>query len=118
MQSRGAMAFEQLLEILAAAAARRLDIRELRCAVLGSDEGRLLQLLRLLQCGQLAEAAAILSDLLPASAVRLAMGPAQALAAALAEAGLSLPFRHVENAASAPRWPIAQGAVSGSNLIH
>lgn len=114
--SSGAAGFDQLVEILAATATRRLDIHDLRCPALGADEGRLLQTLRLLQHGRLAAAAAILGAFLPPSAVRLAIGPAQAFAAALAASGLSIPLRHIGAMTPDPRLPGSHAY--GSGLVH
>jgi hypothetical protein len=80
----GEASFDALFGLVGASAIRSIDIRCKRCPHLGEDEGRLLQLVCLLQDDRLAEAAAILGDWLPAGTVRQAVGPAQVFAARLA----------------------------------
>jgi hypothetical protein len=94
----GGDAFDALFRIVAASALRTLDVRCTRCAELGEDEGRLLQLLSLLQRRRSVEAAAILADWLPSAAKRLALVSAQGFAASLLEGGLMIPLRHAEAA--------------------
>jgi hypothetical protein len=96
----GAPAFDGLFQIVAATARRSLDVRCLRCARLGEDEGFLLQLLSLLQRERTEAASAILRDWLPSAAARLALLPAQGFARALMEGGLSIPVRHAEAASA------------------
>jgi hypothetical protein len=112
----GAPAFDQLFQIVAAAARRSLDVRCQRCARLGGDEGFLLQLLSLLQRERTEAAAAILGDWLPPAAARLALLPAKGFAAALMEGGLSIPVRHAE-AASADYLGAAAYADRGLALV-
>jgi hypothetical protein len=97
----GRDAFDALFRTVAATALRSLDVRCPRCAELGADEGRLLQLLSLIQRGRSGEAAAILADWMPASARRLALVSAQDFAASLLEGGLLIPLRHAEAAGAA-----------------
>jgi hypothetical protein len=92
-------AFGSLLRVVAGAARLPLDVRPRPCRWLGRDEGRLLRLISLLQRDRRVEASAVLADLLPPAAVRLAARAAGVLAAALAEAGLLVPLRHAEAAA-------------------
>lgn len=96
----GAPAFDQLFRIVAAAACRSLDVRCLRCARLGEDEGFLLQLMSLLQRERIAAASAILADWLPSAAARMALLPARGFALALVDAGLPIPVRHAEAASA------------------
>jgi hypothetical protein len=94
----GEASFDTLFGLVAASAIRSIDIRCKRCRHLGEDEGRLLQLVCLLQDDRLAEAAPILGDWLPAGTVRQAVGPAQVFAARLAARGLSISLRDAEAA--------------------
>jgi hypothetical protein len=95
----GRDAFDALFKIVAATALRRLDVRCPRCIALGEDEGRLLQLLSLLQRGRQG-AAAILSDWMPTAAGRVALIAAEGFAESLLDGGLPIPLRHVEAASS------------------
>ncbi len=96
----GVPAFDGLFQIVAAAARRSLDVRCLRCARLGEDEGFLLQLLSLLQRERAVAANAILGDWLPPAAARMALLPARGFAMALADGGIAIPLRHVEAASA------------------
>lgn len=96
ISGEGAEGFDALLWVIAASARRTLDVRDVRCPKLGDDEARLLQLTGSLQQDRLAEAVAVLSDWLPPAGVRLALGPAQRLASALAERALRIPDRRTD----------------------
>jgi hypothetical protein len=117
IERSGAAGFDQLLKILMATASNPPDIGILGCARLSAGEGRLLQLFRLIQRDRLAEAAAVLGEWLPPAAVRSALGPAQAFAAAMSEAGLLVPLRHPDAASIAPR-PATIHIAAGSDLVH
>lgn len=88
-----AQAFEGLLQVVIVATRRPLDVRCLSCPQLGYDEGRLLQIVSLLQHRRGADAEAVLESWLPAAACRFAMPPAVDLAQALRQAGLVIPLR-------------------------
>ncbi len=108
-------AFDALFGIVATTARRSLDVRCRHCPSLSHDEGRLLQLVSLLQHGRAWEARDILSGWLAPTAVRLAVLPAKGLAAALARADLVVPLRHrmagaAENGAAATH--------RGSIMVH
>ena len=92
-----AAAFQGLLLIVTASSAKPLDVRCMHSPLLGYDEGRLLQLVSLYQRNQPEDAAGILAEWLPPAAVRRAKTPAEALAAAFAEADLIIPCRSVWN---------------------
>jgi hypothetical protein len=92
----GLAALCRFFDTVAAAAARGLDIRCVRCAHLGDDEAVLLQAVSHLQQGCEARAMRLLEDWMPAAALRVAMAPLAAFAAALAEAGLVVLRRHGE----------------------
>lgn len=94
----GAPALDALLRIVATTAQRSLDVRCMRCAHLGADEAALLQMLSLLQSRRQEPAWAILAHWLPRAAARLALGPAEGFARALAAGGLDLPLRHAQAA--------------------
>ena len=96
LDDAGRDAFDALFRTVAATASRSLDVRCPRCGELGEDEGRLLQLLSLLQRRRPGEAAAILSDWMPNAARRLAFVAAQGFAVSLLEGGLAIPLRHAE----------------------
>lgn len=113
----GMAGFDTLLRLVATSARRTLDVRCPRCAKLGADEAWLLQMLSLLQRGQEAQAMAILADWLPPAGARIALAPAESLAAALTQAGLSLPHRHAE-AATIHRLTPAGHAIRGLTLVH
>jgi hypothetical protein len=94
----GVESFDALLHILATAAPQGLDVRCPRCAHLGEDEGRLLQLTSLFQQRRGDDATAILGDWLPPSAARIAVASAQRFATALTSSRLRIPHRHAEAA--------------------
>lgn len=91
VENAGAEGFDTLWHIVASSALRALDIRPMYCAHLGEDEGRFLRLLALLQNDGPAGAESILGDWCPPGAVRVALGPAQAVANALRVRRLLLP---------------------------
>ncbi len=98
LQDKGVSAFDRLFQIVVAAPLRLLDVRCPRCAYMGADEGRLLQLMSFLQRGRAGGGESILKEWLPATVARLALPAAQVLADALAEVGLRVPLRHAEAA--------------------
>lgn len=108
-------AFDALFGIVATAPRRDLDVRCRHCPALGHDEGRLLQLVSLLQHGRMFDARDVLSDCLPPAAARFAILPAKGLAAALARARLLVPLRDCEPSAS--RLGCRQ-THHGSALVH
>jgi hypothetical protein len=79
IEDEGAPAFDILFRIVLQSAKRPLDVRCPCCAHLGKDEAWLLQLASLLQRERLEEAAAVLGEWLPPSALRMALLPAKAL---------------------------------------
>jgi hypothetical protein len=89
-------AFDTLFSIVTAGPRRPLDVRCPCRRMLGIDEGRLLQLVSLFQHGRWSLGEAILGDWLLPAPRRLAMSPAQGLAASLARGHLILPWRHPE----------------------
>ncbi|MEI9994188.1 MAG: hypothetical protein WDM91_06315 [Rhizomicrobium sp.] len=86
-------AFDALFGIVGAAGRRPLDVRCRHCPHLSRDEGRLLQIVSLLQHGRMFDARDVLADWLPPAVVRLAILPAKGLASALARARLLVPLR-------------------------
>jgi len=108
-------AFEALFGIVTAVAKRPLDVHCRHYPRLGHDEGRLLQLISLLQHGQLCAARDVLSEWLPPTAVRLAVLPAKGLAAALVRARLFVPLREL-NVEKAEQ--IFRPTHLGSALVH
>lgn len=105
--------FDTLMLVVTSAATRPLDVRCLRCAKLGQDEGLFLQLLASLQQQRADLAAAVLGQWLPPAAQRMALEPAQALADAMAEAGLLLPRRR----AADPTDAVLLGLSSQPQLV-
>lgn len=97
----GIPAFEALFDLVAAAPRRPFDVRCLRCTVLGADEGRLLQLVSLLQHDRPGPAAGILADWLAPAGARMALLPARGLTGALQAGGLVVPLRHLHAVALA-----------------
>jgi len=93
MPEWGISAFGGLWEMVALSTRRTLDVRCPRCRHLSVDEGRFLQTIGLFQQGAGERAAACLGDWLPPAARRLAAAPAEALARALAEVDLVVPWR-------------------------
>ncbi|MEJ0025037.1 MAG: hypothetical protein WDN01_03320 [Rhizomicrobium sp.] len=108
-------AFDALFGIVAATARRSLDVRCRHCPSLSHDEGRLLQLVSLLQHGRAWEARDVLAGWLAPAAVRLAVFPAKGLAAALARADLVVPLRHRMTGAAGRR---AEPTHRGSIMVH
>lgn len=86
-------AFDALFAIVATAALRPLDVGCRHCPSLRHDEGRLLQLVGLLQHGRMFDARDVLCGWLPPAAMRLAILPAKGLATAMARGRLFVPMR-------------------------
>lgn len=89
----GITAFERLLHIFPAATRRPLDVCDLHCPWLSSDEGRFLWIMSLFQHSLNVEAESMLEEWLPPTAFRLASYPAASLASALQRANLIIPLR-------------------------
>lgn len=94
----GAACFQAFLNIVEAAVCRPIMLGTPRCNDLTEDEARFLCVVALLQRERGHDAALLLADWLPPAAVRIAADQASGLAAALAEAGLSLPPRRPRTA--------------------
>ena len=107
---QGVPAFGCFMDIIASTALRTLHTRPLRCAMLGTDEARLLQLISLLQRDRLVPAVEILADFLPPTAMRLARKVGKALADIFASANLVVPLRHAEAATYLSFAPSAHAA--------
>lgn len=86
--------FGSFFRVVVAATRRPLDVRCLHCLQLGYDEGRLLQVVSLLQHRRREEAQAVLESWLPPTACRFALPSAEGLARGLAQAALIIPPRH------------------------
>ncbi len=108
-------AFDQLFQAFAGGATRQIEFRCPNCPRLSPDEQRFLQALAYLQRDRRAAAAAILGDWLAPAACRVALNAAHAVAGAIAQAGLILPWRSAGTA-----LPNAQVhyADQGIRLIH
>lgn len=114
---QGVPAFGCFMDIIASTAIRTVRLRPLRCAMLGQDEARLLQLISLFQHKRLEPAEEVLAEWLPPAAVRLAERVGLALAAALTAASLIVPLRHAQAAEYHRLAPTAH-AMPGLFLVH
>lgn len=110
----GVPAFERLFEIVTAVPRRPLNVRCVFSHYLSEDEGRLLQMVGLLQRRRTEAAEALLGDWIPPAAVRLAIPALQSLAFAMANVGLSVPPRIVPDTAP----PLSAQANPGLHLLH
>lgn len=108
-------AFDQLFQAFAGGATRQIEFRCPNCPRLSLDEQRFLRALAYLQRDRRAAAAAILGDWLAPAATRIALNAAHAVAGAIAQVGLILPWR---NAGTAPPNVQAHYADQGIRLIH
>lgn len=111
----GVPAFERLFEIITAVPRRPLNVRCIHSHFLSEDEGRLLQMVGLLQRRRTEAAEAVLGEWIPVAAVRLALPAVQSLAYAMANVGLSVPPRHCEPATPMPH---SAGSDRGLRLLH
>lgn len=109
------IAFDQFFQAFAAGATRQIEFRCPACARLSPDERRYLEALSLLQRDRRAAAEAILAGWLAPAARRVALTAAHAVAAAMADAGLTLPWRIAETAL--PHSHILY-ADQGHRLVH
>ena len=109
----GVPAFERLFEIVTAVPLRPLSVRCIHARFLSEDEGRLLQMVGLLQHNRDAEAVLLLEGWIPPAAVQLALPALRSLAFAMSGGGLSVPPRRAEH----QPWPAAWDA-SGAPTIH
>ncbi len=89
-------AFANLFGTVATACHRPLDVRGMNCFCVGKDEVAFLRLIGLLQRQQPEDARDILASWLPASATRIALAHAQAVASGLKQRALVIPLRHAE----------------------
>jgi hypothetical protein len=92
---------ETLLGALHGGARRTVYLHRLDCARVSGDEQALLATIAALQAGDTRRAAALLDCLLPPSALRAALGGAEALADALTDAGRVLPSRRTAESVTA-----------------
>ena len=114
--SESSESFDYLLQILAMATRRTLDVRHPHCATLGRDEAWLLRIVSLLQHRGGAEVELILSYWLPPAPVRVASLHAQRFADALGAAELVVPLRHCD--AAVPRTIPPNYRDPGLLLLH
>ena len=82
-----------LLHIIGSVCTRNIQIHKPCCTYLADDEKRLLYALSAQQTGRTLEVFDILSQILPPSAIRIALSHADAVALCFAQAGLFLPDR-------------------------
>ena len=109
----GVPAFERLFEIVTAVPLRPLSVRCIHARFLSEDEGRLLQMVGLLQQSLEAEAASLLEGWIPPAAVQLALPALRSLAFAMSGAGLAVPPRRAER----QPWP-AMWDETGAPTLH
>lgn len=86
-----AVAFDQMMSVVASSAQRVLEVRCCRCPTLGADECAMLRLIAALQAGDTLGALDVLPDWLPSGAIAPALRGAQRFAALTATMGLRLP---------------------------
>lgn len=115
LDERTVAEFDQLFQAFAAGATRQIEFRCPNCPRLSPDEQRYLEALSLLQRRRRPAAEAILADWLAPAARRVALNAAHAVAGALAEAGLVLPWRSAETALPKGQIPYAD---QGLRLVH
>ncbi len=108
-------AFDQLFQAFAAGATRQIEFRCPNCPRLSPDEQRFLEALSLLQRDRRPAAEAILAGWLAPAARRVALDAAHAVAGAMVDVGLTLPWRIAETAL--PHGHILY-ADQGLRLIH
>ncbi|WP_298376100.1 hypothetical protein [Azospirillum sp.] len=123
LSNDAAVAFDTVMRVTIAAALRPLDVHRPTCPALGSDEARLLGMIRLIQQDRHGDAGVLLADWLAMSGVRMALAPLCILAHALERAGLSLPTprEHASDAGRVIDFPQSQrmvGADPGARLVH
>jgi len=99
--------FNRLMSVLDAAAIRPLDIRCLTCRRVGRDEARLLAVLAAFQDERYGMCDALLADIVPPSAARIAADQACILARIMDDAGLSLGRRRSADVIAANAAPSA-----------
>jgi hypothetical protein len=86
--SRAARAIDSLMTVIAASAARSIDIRCMQCRLLSPDEALLIDAMAAAQSGGYFVATVALRQLMPGTAARAALTHLVALARDLSEAGL------------------------------
>jgi hypothetical protein len=110
------VAFGFLLDGLLAASRGQMDIRCPLCPALGGDEGKILQLISLLQQQRFREAHAVLGTWLSPLEQGAMLSPATHIAFACAGQGLRVPWRHRETAMQ-EYFEVSCGD-SGTNFVH
>jgi hypothetical protein len=123
LSNDAAVAFDTVMRVTIAAALRPLDVHRPTCPALGSDEARLLGMIRLIQQDRHGDAGVLLADWLSMSGVRMALAPLCILAHALDRAGLHLPTLRdgvpvTGRVIDFPESRRMVGADPGSRLVH
>lgn len=95
VSKKGMMAFHELMEAIVLETRKPLDFRPRHCPHLSRDEGRLLQIIRLMQHGGRTDTVAILSAWISPIGRRIAGKLALRLSEELTHAGLTLSSRSV-----------------------
>lgn len=116
INQRGTWGFDRLCRIVGTTTLRALDIHWLRCGRLGEFEACLLNTLGHLQNNRLVDAESALLQWCPATAVRLAIEAAHALAESLQSHSLIIPSRNRENSGLSSITTVP--AVAGSARLH
>jgi hypothetical protein len=113
--SRSALAIDSLMTVLAASAARSIDIRCVQCRLLSPDEALLIDAMAAAQSGGYFVATVALRQLMPGTAARAALPHLVDLSRDLSEAGMVAkpipPYAGLAAPTSAAEMPISTSRV-------
>ena len=113
--SRSALAIDSLMTVLAASAARSIDIRCMQCGLLSPDEALLIDAMAAAQSGGYFVATVALRQLMPGTAARAALPHLVDLARDLSEAGMVAkpipPYAGIATPAAAAETPSSTSRV-------
>jgi hypothetical protein len=114
--SRSALAIDSLMTVLAASAARSIDIRCVQCRLLSPDEALLIDAMAAAQSGGFFVATVALRQLMPGTAARTALPHLVDLARDLSEAGMVA--KPIPPSAGMPATAAAEAPPSASRVLH
>jgi len=114
--TRAAAAIDGLMTVLAASAARSIDIRCVQCRLLSPDEALLIDALAAAQSGGFFVATVALRQLMPGTAARAALPHLVDLARHLGDAGMVA--QPIPPYAGTPTAAISQTPASTSRVLH
>ena len=114
--SRSALAIDSLMTVVAASAARSIDIRCVQCRLLSPDEALLVDAMAAAQSGGLFVATVALRQLMPGTAARAALPHLVDLARDFSEAGMVA--QPIPPYAGAPAAKPAEMPASTSRVLH